>query len=49
MQLSQKRNIFSNLFLHFLNLLYILNIYKKRMTIIADVFLNLRTQRDVVK
>ena len=49
MQLSQKGNIFSNLLLHFLNLLYILNIYKKRMTIIADVFLNLRTQRDVVK
>ena len=38
MQLSQKLKILMDFFLHFQNLYYILNIFKKAMTIIADVF-----------
>ena len=49
MQLSQKRYIFSELFLHFLNLDSILKIYEKKMNLIADVFLNLRTPKNVVR
>ena len=49
MQLSQKRYVFSELFLHFLNLDSILKIYKKKMNLIADVFLNLRTPKNVVR
>ena len=48
MQLSQKRKIFSNSFLHFLNLHLIFNIFEKNMTLIANVFLNLRTPKYVV-
>ena len=48
MQLSKKRNIFSQFFLHFRNLDSILNIFKKKMTLIADVFLNLRTPKNAV-
>ena len=44
MPLSQKRKIFSLFLLHFLNLDPILNIFKKK-TLIADVFLNLRTPK----
>ena len=36
-------------FFHFLNLNSILNIFKKMMTLIADVFLNLRTPKNVFK
>ena len=36
-------------FLHFLNLDSILNILGKKMTVIADVFLNLRTAKNVVR
>ena len=36
-------------FLHFLNLDYILKFFKKEKTIIADVFLNLRTTKNVVR
>ena len=49
MQLSQKRYIFSELFLPFLNLDSILKIYKKKMNLIADVFLNLWTPKNVVR
>ena len=49
MQLSQKRKILSNFFLHFLNYDSILNIFKKKMTLIADVFLNLQTPKNVVR
>ena len=49
MQLSQKRYVFSELFLHFLNLDSILKIYEKKMNLIADVFLNLRTPKNVVR
>ena len=43
MQLSQKRKIFSQFFFffQFQNLDSILNILKKKMTLIADIFLNL--------
>ena len=37
------------LFLHFLNLDSILKIFKKRMTLQAHVFLNLRSQKNVVR
>ena len=40
---------FMNFFFNFLNLDSILNIFKKKMTLIADVFLNLRTPKDVVR
>ena len=49
MQLSQKRKTFYKLFFfHFLNLDSILNIFKKKMTLKADLFLKLRTAKDVV-
>ena len=40
--------IFFFFFLRFWNLDSILNIFKENMTLIADVFLNLRTPKDVV-
>ena len=52
MQLSQKRKIFSEFFFffwYFVNLDSILNILKKRMTLIGDVLLNLRTRKNVVR
>ena len=50
MQLSQKRKTFSpRFFLHFRNLDSISNIFEKKMTLIADVFLNLRTAKNVVR
>ena len=50
MQLSQQRIIFSEFFfLHFVNLDSILIFSKKRMILIADVFLNLLIPRDVAK
>ena len=36
---------FRNFFLHFLNLDPILNIFKKKKTLIVDIFLNLRTPK----
>ena len=45
MQLCHKRKTFSNFFKHFLNLDSILNIFKKTMTLIAYVFLNLGTPK----
>ena len=44
-QLSQKRNLLSKIFLHFLNLDSILKIFQKKITLIADVFLNLQLQK----
>ena len=41
MQLSQKRKLFSNFFLHFLNLEPISNIFKNDVTHTADVILTL--------
>ena len=50
MQLTQKRKTFSSsFFLHFRNLDSISNIFEKKMTLIADVFLNLRTAKNVVR
>ena len=45
----RKKKIFSLSFLHFLNLDSILNIFKKKMTVIGDIFLNLGTPEKVVK
>ena len=38
MQLSEKRKLFKNFLLHFCNLHQILNILKKKMIVIANVF-----------
>ena len=40
---------FLDFFLHFLSLDSILNSSKKKMTLITDVFLNLRTPKNVVR
>ena len=40
---------FLNFFLYFLNLDWVLNIFKKKMTFIAHLFLNLRTSKNVVR
>ena len=45
MDLSQKRKIFAEFFLHFLNLDSTFNIFKKKKTFIADGFLKLRTPK----
>ena len=49
MQLSKKQKLFSNFLLHFPNLDSILNFFKKKTTLIADVFFKLRTPKDVVR
>ena len=49
MQLSQKRNIFSQSFWHFLNLHSILNILEKNVRVIAHAFLKLRSPKNVVR
>ena len=49
MQLHQKQKVFSTFFFYFRDLNLILNIFKKKMTLIADAFLNLRTPEDVVR
>ena len=38
-----------NFFLHFRNLHYILHIFKKKMTLIPDLFPKLRTRENVVR
>ena len=48
MQLSQKKS-FSHFFWHSQNLKLILHIFKKKMSLIALVFLNLRTPKNVVR
>ena len=45
----RNKKLFLNLFLDFLNLDLILNNFKKNMTLIADVFLNLRIPKYVVR
>ena len=45
----RKKKIFLLSFLHILNLDSILNIFKKKMTVIGDIFLNLRTPKNVVR
>ena len=50
MQLSQQGEIFLDFFLlHILNLDSILNISKKKVPLIADIFFNLRTPQNVVR
>ena len=49
MQISQKQKIFSIFFVQFYNLDYLFNIFKKKMTRIADVFLKLRTPKNVAR
>ena len=49
MQLSNKKNLLLNFFVHSLNVDQILNILKKKMTFISYVFLKLRTVKDVVR
>ena len=50
MQISQKQNTLSEFFFFQLgNLDSILKIFKKEMTLIADLFLNLRTPKIVVR
>ena len=48
-ELSQRKKKFSQFFLHFSNVEKILNTFKKKMTLIADVFPKLRTLKNVVK
>ena len=49
MQLSQKQQTFSNFSLHFWNLDQILQILKKKMTLVANVFSKLRTSKNPVR
>ena len=44
----RNKKYFLNFFLNFLNLDSILNIFKKEMTLRADVFLNLRTPKNML-
>ena len=45
----KNKKLFHNFFLHFRNLHEILNIFKKKMTFIADLFPKLRTPKHVVR
>ena len=45
----KKEKLFLNFFLHFRNVHQILNIFKKKMSFIADLFPKLRTPKDVVR
>ena len=48
MQFSSKAKLFFNFFLHFWNVHHILDILKKKMSLIADLFPKLLTARTVV-
>ena len=48
MQLSEKQNFFSIFLFHFWNLHQILNVLKKRMIVIANLFLKYKTVRNLV-
>ena len=49
MQLSRKQKIVLDFFWHFLNLDALLNVFKKKMTFIADVVLNFQTPKNVAR
>ena len=49
MQLSQHEKYLLNFFFHFLNFDWILNIFEIKMSLLDDLFLNLRTLKDMVK
>ena len=48
MHLSQKQKIFSEIFFAFSKFTFLFQLFRKKMTLIADVFLNLRTLNNVV-
>ena len=48
-QLSQNQNFFSHFFFDFSNLVQILKIFKKYMTLIADVYPKLRVPKNMVR
>ena len=45
----RNKKIFHNFFFHFLNLSSILNFFKKTISLIADVFFNLGTPKNMVR
>ena len=49
MNLSENQETFLNFLLHFWNVDKILNIHKKKMTLIVDVFCKLHTLKTVVR
>ena len=49
MQLSKKRQIFSNYFFHFVNFHSIFNLFYKKMIVIPNLFINCWTPRDMVR
>ena len=49
MQLSQKLKVFPNFFVQFPYLVSILNIFKKKMTLIAYLFVRVRPGKNVVR
>ena len=49
MQLSESRKTFSNFLFHFWNLHQILNILKKRMIVIANIFAKLETVKNLFR
>ena len=49
MQLSRKQKLFLNFLVHFWNLVSILNIFKKKMTLIAEVFPKLQRPKNNVR
>ena len=48
-QMSRKQKLFLDLFLQFWNLDYIFNIFKKKMTLRANVFLKVPNSKNVVR
>ena len=49
MQLSQKQKASPQFFMHFQNLHGICNLFKRKMTLIADVFPKLHTPKEMVR
>ena len=49
MKLSQKRKIFAQFFFAFSKFKFNIENFEKKMTHIADVFLNLRTPKNLVR
>ena len=48
-QISQKLETFCSFVLHFRNLGYILDIFRKKMTVMAYLFLRLRSAKNLVR
>ena len=49
MKLSEKQKIFSEFSFAFSKFTFNFEIFKNKITLIADVFLNLRTSKDVIR